>query len=115
MHNTYSLKSNNEFRRLYQRGKSAVDSYLAVYFRNGRFKKSRLGITVSTKVGNAVTRNRVRRRIKEAYRLHEDEFIAPVDLVVVSRVRCAGATYHQIENSLLRLSSKLGLLKGAEK
>ena len=114
MRNTYSLKNNYEFRRLYQRGKSAVNSYLAVYFRQSRNPANRLGITVSTKVGNAVIRNRVRRRIKEAYRLNEEKFISPVDLVIVSRVRCSSASFHQIEKALLALSSKLGLLKGAD-
>ena len=115
MHNTYFLKTNYDFRRLYQRGKSAVNSYLAIYFRNGREKANRLGITVSTKVGKAVVRNRVRRRIKEAYRIHEHEFKVPLDLVIVSRVRCADASFQQIEQALLQLAGKLGLLKGAEK
>lgn len=112
MRNTYSLKSNHDFRRLYQRGKSAVSPHLAMYFRQGR-GSSRLGITVGTKVGNAVVRNRVRRRIREAYRLNEDKFISPVDIVIVARVRCAKASFWQIEAALLQLSAKLGLLKGA--
>lgn len=114
MRYTCSLKNNFEFRRLYSRGKNAVNPFLAVYFRKTGNKENRLGITVSTKVGKAVTRNLVRRRIREAYRLHESEFVSPVDLVVVARVRCANSTFWQIENALLELSAKLGLLKGTE-
>ncbi len=110
-----SLKNNFEFRRLYNRGKNAVNPFLAVYFRKTGNKENRLGITVSTKVGKAVTRNLVRRRIREAYRLHESEFILPMDLVIVARVRCANSTFRQIEDALLELSGKLGLLKGTEK
>lgn len=113
MRNTDSLKNNFEFRRLYRSGKNAVCPYLAVYFRKTRESCNRLGITVSTKVGNAVVRNKIRRRIREAYRIHEAEFICPVDLVIVARVRCANADFHNIESALLQLSDKLGLLKGA--
>lgn len=113
MHNTCSLKNNFEFRRLYHRGKNAVNPYLAIYCRNTGNKENRLGITVSTKVGKAVVRNLVRRRIREAYRIHEDEFISSLDLVIVARVRCANSSFRQIEGALLELSGKLGLLKGA--
>ena len=111
MRYTYSLKNNYDFRRLYNRGKNAVGRYLAVYTNRGKKEENRLGITVSTKVGNAVTRNRVRRRLREAYRINENAFMAPIDLIIVARVRCASATFKQIEKELLTLSSKLGILK----
>ena len=68
MKDTVSLKLNHEFRRLYNKGKSAVSPCLAVYCRKNRLGKNRLGLTVGTKVGKAVIRrNRTRRRIREAY------------------------------------------------
>ena len=111
MQNTVSLNSNHEFRRLYQKGKSAVSPFLAVYCRKKMYGARRLGITVSTKVGKAVVRNRVRRRIREAYRLHELQFCEHVDVVIVARVRCVRASFQQIEKSLLQLAEQLGLLK----
>lgn len=47
--------------------------------------RNRLGLTVSTKVGCAVVRNRVRRRLREIYRLNEDMLTSGVDIVVVAR------------------------------
>ena len=111
---TVSLKENHLFRRLYQKGKTAADSRLALYVRpNGR-TENRLGFTVSTKLGHAVVRNRTRRRLREVYRLHEDELICGRDIVVVARVRAAGSSYQQLEKSFLYLAHKLELIKKEE-
>ena len=57
MQHTVSLKQNHEFRRLYNRGKSAVSPYFAIYCRKTGRDYSRLGITTGVKLGNAVKRN----------------------------------------------------------
>jgi ribonuclease P protein component len=111
---TVSMKENHLFRRLYQKGKTAADGRLALYIRpNGR-KTNRLGFTVSTKLGHAVVRNRVRRRLREIYRLHEGEMAHGLDVVVVARVRAATSSYGQLEASFLKLAGKLGLVKKEE-
>lgn len=114
MKHTVSLKRNREFRRLYAKGKSAVSPYLAVYCRKNRLEQSRLGITVGSKLGNAVKRNRVRRRIREVYRLSEVNLLPGYDLVVVARTRAQGAPFSVLEKSFLQLSKKLGLSCGRE-
>lgn len=111
MKNTVALKENHLFRRTYNRGKSAADSRLALYVRQNGSRVSRLGFTVSTKVGCAVVRNRVRRRLREIYRLHEGSLRAGFDVVVVARVRSAQSDYRQLETSFLKLADKLSLLK----
>ena len=108
---TAPLKENPLFRRAYNRGKTAADSRLALYVRRNGQKANRLGLTVSTKVGGAVVRNRVRRRLREIYRLNEDALTLGCDVVVVARVRAASSDYHQLEKSFLKLADKLGLLK----
>ena len=111
MEHTVSLKLNHVFRRLYGRGKSAVNPCLALYCRKNNLGYSRLGITVGVKVGKAVVRNRTRRRIREAYRLHESQFLPGYDLVVVARVKAGHSRYREIERSLLSLADRLGLLR----
>lgn len=108
---TVSMKENHLFRRLYNKGKSAADGRLAIYVRRNGGKTNRLGFTVSTKLGHAVVRNRTRRRLREIYRLHEEQIVPGMDIVVVARVRAAQSTYRQLEVSFLRLAEKLGLLK----
>lgn len=109
-----SLKSNRDFRRLYSRGRRAVSPTLALYARRGRSGQNRLGITVSKKLGNAVTRNRVRRRLREVYRLHEEAFLPGRDIVVVARVRAAHVSYQILERDFLRLAKRLNLLREPE-
>lgn len=110
---TDTLKKNYEFHRLYSKGKSAVTPFLVVYARKTRRQGNRIGITVSAKLGNAVTRNRIRRRLREIYRLRESEFLPGTELVVVARGRAAGALYRQLDRAMLGACRKLGLLREA--
>ena len=105
-----SLKENSMFRRLYAKGKSAAGPYLVVYCRRNGTDGNRIGITVSKKLGHAVVRNRVRRRLREIYRLHEEDVLRGWDLVVVARSRAVGAPYAKLERAYLSLAQKLNLL-----
>ena len=110
MKQTTSLKKNYEFRRLYSRGKNAASQYAVVYCRWNHKHANRLGLTVSTKVGGAVERNRVRRRLKEIYRLHEEMLKPGYDIVIVARVRSRYAGYKELEASVLGLFKRVNLL-----
>ena len=114
MLHTQSLKQNHLFRRLYQRGKSAAGRYVVVYCRRNGLPYNRLGLTTGTKIGKAVVRNKVRRRIREAYRLSEERYYRGYDIVVVARGRAATATYKEIADNLFGLSQKLGLIRKEE-
>ena len=108
---TVTIKHNHEFQRLYRRGKSAAAPCLALYCRKNRLPGNRLGFTVGKKVGCAVQRNRVRRRLREIYRLHEGELRLGYDIVVVARVRAVYAGYRQLERQFLTAAGRLGLLR----
>ncbi|MDR1157841.1 MAG: ribonuclease P protein component [Oscillospiraceae bacterium] len=110
MRHTEPLRLNRDFKRTYARGRSLAGPLLALYARPNRSARTRLGLTVGAKLGKAVRRNRVRRRIKEAYRLSERRFRPGHDLVVVARVRAGDATYAELERELLRLMARLGLV-----
>ena len=106
---TVSLKNNYDFRRLYSRGKSAGTHRLLIYCRKGRYDTSRIGYTVSPKLGHAVKRNRVKRRLREIYRLNESKFSPGWDLVVVVRKGGFEAGYRELEADFMRLMKKLGV------
>ena len=112
---TSTLTKSYEFHRLYSKGKSAVTPYLAVYARQSKRSGNRIGFTVSTKLGKAVKRNRVRRRLREIYRLHEERFVPGTELVVVARARAVTATYRQLESAFLSACGKLGILTEARR
>ena len=105
-----TLKKNHEFRRLYNKGKHAVGPLFAVYCRKNGRDVNRLGITVSNKIGKAVVRNKIRRRVREIYRLSENDFLCGWDIVVVARSRAAASDYHKMEHELMGLFGKLGIL-----
>jgi ribonuclease P protein component len=90
---------------------------VAVYVRRNGGDRNRIGITVTNKLGKAVRRNRVRRRLREIYRLNEDKLARGMDMVVVARMRSRGVTYAELESDFLRACRKLGVLRdggGAE-
>ena len=107
-----TLKKNSDFRRLYAKGRNAVTPFLVVYCRRNREKVNRLGYTVSTKLGHAVVRNRVRRRLREIYRLNAPALRSGYDIVIVARSRCVEAEYGQIERAFLKACGKLELIVG---
>jgi len=104
-----TLKKNSDFRRLYAKGKSAVTPYLVVYARPNKLGENRLGYTVSTKLGHAVVRNRVRRRLREIYRLNAPTLKQGYDLVLVARARAVGCRYQKLDSAFLRACKELGL------
>ncbi|MDE6984635.1 MAG: ribonuclease P protein component [Lachnospiraceae bacterium] len=96
-----SLKSNRDFRKVYESRKSYANRYLVMYVLENGFSKNRLGISVSKKVGNSVVRHHVTRLIRESYRLHEELFCSGFDIVVVARASAKDAKYAEIESALL--------------
>ena len=108
---SFTLKKNHEFRRMYRKGASAVGPYLVLYCRRNGTDVSRMGLTVSTKLGHAVVRNRVRRRLREIVRLHEDTLAQGFDFVIVARSASVGADFDALTRAFLTLSAKVGLQK----
>ena len=110
---TTSLKRNHEFKRLYNKGKSAASQCAVVYLRRNGSNQNHLGVTVSAKLGGAVQRNRIRRRIKEIYRINEALLTAGYDIVIVARLRSRLAGFKELESSILSLLRKLGVMGNA--
>ncbi len=106
-----SLKKNDDFRSVYKAGRSCADELLVLYVKKNEINVNRLGISVSKKVGNSVIRHRIKRLIKEVYRINEEKFHIGYDMVFIARVNAKDCTYQMIESTIYRLMKKQGILK----
>ena len=80
-----SLKKNSEFQTVYRTGKSYANKYLVMYAVNTGSDRTRIGISVSKKVGNSVVRHHFVRLVREAFRLNGDILKSGYDIIVVAR------------------------------
>lgn len=80
-----SLKKNRDFQQVYRYRHSCANKTLVMYTMPSGRPDTRIGISVSKKVGNSVVRHRVTRVIRECCRLHEEELVKGLDIVIVAR------------------------------
>ena len=110
-----SLKKNEDFKKVYREGRSAANKFLVIYVKKNDLGIIRLGISVSKKNGNSVVRHRLKRLIKEAYRLNEEYFHSihkSKDIVVIARTNAKDCTYKMIESAICKLAGAKELQKG---
>ena len=106
-----TVKENYLFRRIYRKGASAVEPCMVVYCQKNRRGQTRLGVTVSTKLGKAVVRNRARRQMRELWRIHKGEMTPGYDVIIVVRSRAIHTPYSMLERQYLDALEKLSLLE----
>ena len=102
----YRLRQRSQFERIFRRRRSAADDLIVVYGCENALPYPRVGLSVSRKVGNAVTRNRWKRLLREAFRLNRAALPVGVDLVVVPR-RDVEPTLPALSQSLPRLAARV--------
>ncbi len=111
MNSRFTLKQNSDFRRLYAKGKTSANRYLVLYCRRNGRGVNRMGYTVSSKLGGAVVRNRVRRRLREIARLNMPGLKSGWDIVVVARTRAVAASYAELDRAFKDACAALGLVR----
>lgn len=92
-----SVKENVNFKRAYHQGKSTVYKEMVIYWRKNRAGVTRLGLTVSKKLGNSPQRNRIRRIIRAAAYQKREILPKGYDIIVVARARCLSCKSSDLE------------------
>lgn len=108
----YRIKKNEEFQSVFDKGKSFANRELVIYYkRNNAQKHFRIGISVGKKIGNAVTRNRIKRYIRESFNQLQNKIDPNVDIIIIARNATVQMNFHQIKRSLQHLLYKERLFK----
>ncbi len=102
------LSDSPDFERVYRQGAAYRGKLFSVHAFPNVFGTPRLGLSVSRRVGNAVTRNTVRRRLREVFYSTLHEIPGDLDLVVSARPPAAEATFEELREEYLRSLHKLG-------
>jgi ribonuclease P protein component len=93
-----------DFERVYKQGKRHFATHLtAFYRRRDEGDTLRIGFTVSKLLGGAVQRNRMRRRLREAVRLHWPDFQGPVDIVINPKKSLLGADFSELGKEIVQV------------
>lgn len=108
----YRIKKNEEFQEIFKNGKSFANRQLVIYYKyRSNQEHFRVGLSVGKKIGNAVTRNRIKRYLRECFIHLEDEILPNIDMIIIARQPASQMDYRAFKSSLLHLLSRQRLLK----
>ncbi|MDN4071424.1 MULTISPECIES: ribonuclease P protein component [Fictibacillus] len=106
------IKKNEEFQEVFKRGKSSANRQFVIYaLEKSDQSHLRLGLSVSKRVGNAVTRNRIKRVVKEIFMKHEGEILSGRDYIIIARNPTADMDFSEMEKSLLHVLQRAGSIR----
>ncbi|WP_085993784.1 ribonuclease P protein component [Oceanobacillus senegalensis] len=116
MKKIFRIKKNEEFQLVFKKGKSFANRQLVIYYMEKPGQDHfRIGLSVGKKIGNAVTRNRIKRYLRQAFQELEDYIKYPHDIVIIARNQTKDMEYKDIKKSLIHLLYKQHLLKNGFK
>ena len=106
------LKKKKDFQAVYSRGKSYANRFLVLYVFRSKGFQGKVGFAAGKKLGNAVKRNRIKRLLRESYRMHQSEIEEGVSLLLVGRKAALAVKCQELEKAFLALGRKAGIMAG---
>lgn len=104
------LHKNKKFQVVYKLGKSYANRMVVLYVLSNNDNVRRIGFAAGKKLGGAVIRNRVKRLLRESYRLNQFQLITGVDLILVGRQAAIKADCMTVANAFINLCNKAKIL-----
>ena len=111
MEKRFRIRKNMEFKNVYKTGRNYWNRNLVLYVKKNGLNETRVGYTITKKIGNAVTRNKMRRRMKEIYRLNFHNIKEGYDLIFIAKRSIVDIPYKELEGSMIHIMSISKLLK----
>ena len=110
------IKENSGFQKIMKNGKWYSSECLTVYVLENALNINRVGVAVGKKAGKSVVRNRIKRLIRENFRIEENNIKQGFDIIIVwrSSTELDKITFDNIQNSLFKCLKKAELLKNTE-
>ena len=102
-----TLKMNGDFRRLYNRGKAVTNPALVMYYMKNRAGICRIGITTGKKIGNAVNRNKHKRKIRAIIDNYKKLYVNNRDYIIILRGSAKDKDYQELNNDFLTLMDNI--------
>ena len=104
------LRKDADFKNVYKKGKSAANKTFVIYFAKNGLSCTRIGFSISKKVGNAVKRNRIRRLIKENLK-DMDNLKQGYDIIFIARIASSDIDFYDTGRAIRYLCKKSGVLQ----
>ncbi|KMT58274.1 ribonuclease P protein component [Paenilisteria newyorkensis] len=116
MKKAYRIKKDDEFQRVFKKGKSFANRQFVVYiFKREDLAHFRIGLSVSKKIGNAVVRNRIKRCIRQSFHELNEQIDSGYDYIIIARKPAANMDFHEIKKSLMHVLKLSRVLKQPQK
>lgn len=112
MKNTISLNRNEQFLNVYRTGKRSYHKFFTLYYLPNGKDYNRLGFKVGKKLAKATRRNRVRRLLRESYRLSEEKILTGYDIILAAKDGCLEvSSYDEVSEIVYSMFYRAKLIK----
>ena len=111
MDKRYRLRSNMEFQKVYKNGKNYWNRNLILFVKKNGLAYTRVGYSITKKIGNSVVRNKIRRQLKEVYRLNFYRIEEGYDLIFIPKKNIVDISFKEIESAMIHIMSISKVIK----
>lgn len=113
MEKKHRLRSNEDFKNVYHNGKNYWNRNIVLYVMKNQLDYTRVGFSVTKKIGNSVVRNRVKRRMREICRLNFLNIKKGYDIIFIPKKNVVDIGYRELESAIIHILNIAHLMKNS--